>query len=206
MTMSWDGDRAPFAKAFIAAQRATDAIARASTNPVFQYKYADLATVVEAVVPALNACGIGVIQCPALEGELIHVETMLLHESGASVTSILSLRPSQLDPQGVGSAITYARRYALLAMTGAAPQDDDAAEACLRPPSPQTAKGTRPRPNPLGVISKEQMAELSALMAEREVGETKILKWLDISDLASLPANRFADARRAIVAQKKEAA
>ena len=203
MTMSWDGDRAPFAKAFIAAQRATDAIARASTNPVFQYKYADLATVVEAVVPALNACGIGVIQCPALEGELIHVETMLLHESGASVTSILSLRPSQLDPQGVGSAITYARRYALLAMTGAAPQDDDAAEACLRPPSPQTAKGTRPRPNPLGVISKEQMAELSALMAEREVGETKILKWLDISDLASLPANRFADA---IVAQKKEAA
>ena len=72
MTMSWNGDRAPFAKAFIAAQRATDAIARASTNPVFQYKYADLATVVEAVVPALNACGIGVIQCPALDGELMH--------------------------------------------------------------------------------------------------------------------------------------
>lgn len=49
----------------------------------------------------------------------------MLHESGSSVSSTLRLRPSKTDPQGVGSAITYGRRYSLLAMTGAAPEDDD---------------------------------------------------------------------------------
>lgn len=121
----WDGDRAPLAKAFVAAQRATEAVKKASTNPAFRSKYADLAGCVEAVVPALNSAGVGLIQCASFDGEMAAVTTTLLHESGSSVSSVLHLRPSKLDPQGVGSAITYARRYSLLAMTGAAPEDDD---------------------------------------------------------------------------------
>lgn len=125
LSIIWDGERAPFAKAFIAAQRATEAVKKASTNPAFKSKYADLAGVVEAVVPALNAAGIGVLQFPAFDGEMVHLTTTLLHESGSSVTATLGMRPSKLDPQGVGSATTYARRYSLLAVTGAAPEDDD---------------------------------------------------------------------------------
>jgi hypothetical protein len=121
----WDGDRAPFAKAFVAAQKATEAVKKASTNPAFRSKYADLAGVVEAVVPALNENGIAVIQSPAFEGDFVSLTTILLHESGSSVSGTLRLRPSKMDPQGVGSAITYARRYALLSMSGAAPEDDD---------------------------------------------------------------------------------
>jgi phage tail protein X len=124
-TLHWEGDRAPFAKAFVAAQKATEAVKKASTNPAFRSKYADLAGVVEAVVPALNEHGIAVLQHPGFDGDLVSVTTELLHESGASVRSTLSLRPSKNDPQGVGSAVTYGRRYALLAMTGAAPEDDD---------------------------------------------------------------------------------
>ena len=124
-SLQWDGDRAAFAKAFVAAQKATEAVKKASTNPAFRSKYADLAGVVEAVVPALNENGIAVMQAPAFDGRKVSVTTTLIHESGASVTSVLDLAPSKSDPQGVGSATTYARRYALLAMTGAAPEDDD---------------------------------------------------------------------------------
>jgi hypothetical protein len=125
IALMWEGERAPFAKAFIAAQMATEAVKKAASNPAFKSKYADLSEVVEATVPALNANGIGVIQSPGYDGELVSIETVLIHEGGSSCTGILRLRPSKTDPQGVGSAITYGRRYSLLAMTGAAPEDDD---------------------------------------------------------------------------------
>ena len=123
--LTWDGDRAPLAKALVAAQKATESIKKAATNPAFKSKYADLAHVVEGVVPALNGAGVAVMQSPAFDGEWVSVTTMFLHETGASVSSILNMRPSKSDPQGVGSTITYARRYALLAMAGGAPEDDD---------------------------------------------------------------------------------
>ncbi len=121
----WEGDRAPFAKAFIAAQKATEAVKKASTNPAFKSKYADLAAVVEAIVPALNAHGIGVIQFPSFDGEIVGVTTTLLHKGGSSVTGTLHMRPTKADPQGIGSSVTYSRRYSLMAMVGAAPEDDD---------------------------------------------------------------------------------
>lgn len=121
----WDGERAPLAKALVAAQKATESIKKAATNPAFKSKYADLAHVVEGVVPALNAAGVMVLQCPGFDGEMASVATTFLHESGSSVTSTLHVRPSKTDAQGLGSAITYLRRYALLAMAGGAPEDDD---------------------------------------------------------------------------------
>lgn len=145
--ITWEGDRAAFAKAFVAAQKATEAVKKAATNPHFKNKYADLSEVVEATVPALNANGIAVIQSPSFDGDLVSVTTVMVHESGASVTGILSMRPTKMDPQGVGSAITYARRYALLAMTGAAPEDDDgnaASQAKAPPPAdPVTTLASR---------------------------------------------------------------
>lgn len=145
----WEGERAPLAKAFVAAQKATESIKKAATNPAFKSKYADLAHVVEGVIPALNDAGVGVLQSPSYDGELVGVTTTLLHESGASVTGTLHLRPTKNDPQGVGSAITYARRYSLLAMTGAAPEDDDgnaaSAPAPRQEPRPE-AKRADPKP------------------------------------------------------------
>lgn len=140
IALVWEGDRAPFAKAFIAAQMATEAVKKAASNPAFRSKYADLSEVVEATVPALNASGIGVIQSPGYDGELVSIETVLIHESGSSCTGVLRLRPSKTDPQGVGSAITYGRRYSLLAMTGAAPEDDDGNAAS----SPREAQKAQP--------------------------------------------------------------
>lgn len=144
LALIWDGERAPFAKAFVAAQMATEAVKKASTNPAFKSKYADLAGVVEAVVPALNKAGIGVIQSASNDGEMVGITTTLLHESGSSVTGTLHLRPSKSDPQGVGSAITYGRRYLLLAMTGAAPDDDDGQAASGPREVPQQRQPEKP--------------------------------------------------------------
>ena len=152
MTVVWEGERAPFAKAFVAAQMATDAVKKAATNPAFKSKYADLSEVVEAVVPALNKAGIGVMQFPEFDGDWVSVTTTLMHETGASVTGTLRLRPSKADPQGVGSAITYGRRYSLLAMTGAAPEDDDG----------QAASGPRQEPRQ---TRREEPQESAAVQA-----------------------------------------
>lgn len=136
--LTWEGERAPLAKAFVTAQKATESIKKAATNPAFKSKYADLAHVVEGVIPALNEAGVGVLQFPSFDGEMVGVTTTLLHETGASVTATLHLKPTKSDPQGVGSAITYARRYSLLAITGSAPEDDDGNAASQRPaPTPQ---------------------------------------------------------------------
>jgi hypothetical protein len=165
LTVEWDGDRGPFAKAFVAAQKATEAVKKANTNPAFRSKYADLSGVVEAVVPALNANGIGVIQMPGFDGELVSLTTEMIHESGASVRSVLRLKPTKADPQGVGSAITYARRYSLLAMTGAAPEDDDGNEASKPAPANANGNGTggsRPQPTLAERAAKVETAYRSA--------------------------------------------
>jgi hypothetical protein len=142
----WDGERAPLAKALVAAQKATESIKKAATNPAFKSKYADLAHVVEGIVPALNAAGVMVLQCPAFDGDFVSVATTFLHESGASITSTLHVRPGKTDAQGVGSAITYARRYALLAMAGGAPEDDDGNAASGPRQERPVAKQADPRP------------------------------------------------------------
>lgn len=159
------------AKALVAAQKATESVKKAATNPAFKTKYADLAHVVEGVVPALNNAGVAVIQSPEFDGEMIHVTTMLIHESGAMLEGRFSLRPSKLDPQGVGSALTYARRYALLAMTGAAPEDDDgnAASGPRTEQSRPEPKRTDPAPPTLAQRADRLVATLKGVKTAAEL-------------------------------------
>ncbi len=98
-------------------------------NPFFKSKYADLASVWEACRSALAANGLSIVQAPRAsiaEGAwVIEVETRLLHTSGQWMAESLTLPVGKADAQGVGSAITYARRYALASFVGVAPEDDD---------------------------------------------------------------------------------
>jgi hypothetical protein len=195
--LTWEGDRAPFAKAFIAAQMATEAVKKASTNPAFKSRYADLAVVVEAVIPALNESGIAVIQSPSFDGDLVSVTTVLLHESGSSVTGTLSMRPTKMDPQGVGSAITYARRYALLAMAGAAPEDDDG-QAASQP-------GNDRAPTP--PISQDQADALRLEIEAVGADPAKFLAFFKIKWLEAMPASRWNEAVAMLEAKRmKDAA
>lgn len=208
-TLTWDGDRAPLAKAFVAAQKATESVKKAATNPAFKTKYADLAHVVEGVIPALNNAGVGLLQFPAFDGEMVSVTTTMLHESGSSVSATLHLRPSKSDPQGVGSAITYARRYALLAMTGAAPEDDDgnAASGPRSAPRPEP-KHAEPAPPTLVERADKLVATLNGVKTADDLRKayalaSKLCADLDLADPERLAEiNTLYEARFAELDQK----
>ena len=102
-----------------------------SQNPHFKSKYASLTAVNETVLPILSANGIAVLQgVSSPDVKCVGVSTTFIHgESGEWWTEELFLPPTKVDPQGFGSAITYGRRYLLMAMAGVATDDDDANEA-----------------------------------------------------------------------------
>lgn len=108
-----------------------------SANPFFKSKYADLASVVEAIRSAFSANGLSYIQTmePSEIDEVL-VETVLLHSSGEWIAcGTLSLPVNKADAQGYGSALTYARRYSLSAAVGVAPEDDDGNAASKAKPA-----------------------------------------------------------------------
>jgi len=96
-----------------------------SANPFFKSKYADLAACWDACRQPLSDNGLSVIQVPESDETGVTVVTLLAHSSGQWIRSSLHMKPKDTTPQGVGSAITYARRYALAAFVGLAQIDDD---------------------------------------------------------------------------------
>lgn len=115
-----------------------------SVNPHFKNRYADLATVRASVVPVMLSHGLTVMQFPCDLDDAPALTTLLVHSSGEWVETTMRLRPTKADPQGVGSALTYLRRYSLLAITGLVADDDDDGNAASRPtqqaPAQQHAK------------------------------------------------------------------
>ncbi|NBW18442.1 MAG: hypothetical protein EBR82_61765 [Caulobacteraceae bacterium] len=127
------------ASALVRAQRGFAPALKTSTNPHFRSKYVDLAGCIEAVVDALNAAGIALIQRTSEDNTGVTVETVFVHESGEMLEcGKLHVPASKQDPQGYGSALTYARRYSLMAAAGIAPEDDDG-NAASRTPTPKVS-------------------------------------------------------------------
>lgn len=126
------------ASALVKAQKAFGPALKSSSNPHFKSRYADLAACVEAVIDGLNSNGIALVQQTHECQDGVIVETMLIHESGEILSGgKLHVPASKHDPQGFGSALTYARRYSLMATTGIAPEDDDGVAASKkRDPQP----------------------------------------------------------------------
>lgn len=122
------------AQALVKSQKQFGPALKSSSNPHFKSRYADLAACVEAVVDALNANGIALIQQTHECADGVIVETVFVHESGETFSGgKLHVPASKHDPQGYGSALTYARRYSLMAATGIAPEDDDGNAASKNP-------------------------------------------------------------------------
>lgn len=119
-----------FAAAFIAAQKEMGNASKGSKNPFFKSSYADLNSVREACLPALNDNGIAVLQpIVQVEGKNF-VKTVLLHESGETMESLTEIVFSkQNDAQAQGSGITYARRYGLQSLVNIGAEDDDGNKA-----------------------------------------------------------------------------
>ena len=170
------------------AQAAMKPAVKDAKNPHFKSSYADLASVWDACRAHLTANEIAVVQSPHADGAHVTITTLLAHSSGEWIESALTLTARQSDPQSVGSAITYGRRYGLASMVGVAPDDDDAEAATGRNATPQAthheARDDRPRaaesrPAPTGergerVITEGQRKRFYAISKEKEWTEADV--------------------------------
>lgn len=128
------------APAFIKAKKAFGPALKGKNNPAFKSKYADLAACLDAVDDALLANGIALIQETFEDTTGVTVETVFLHESGEIIRGgRLHVPASKSDPQGYGSALSYCRRYSLMAACGIAAEDDDG-NAASKPAQRQEEK------------------------------------------------------------------
>ncbi|OZA87256.1 MAG: hypothetical protein B7X65_13825 [Polaromonas sp. 39-63-25] len=127
------------AMAFVKAKRQFGPALKEKNNPAFRSKYADLGACIDAVEDALLANGIAFIQETFEDASGVTVETVFLHESGETIRcGKLHVPASKQDPQGYGSALTYARRYSLTTACGIAPEDDDGNAASNKPAAAKT--------------------------------------------------------------------
>lgn len=124
---------AKIATALVKAQSNMSNAVKGASNPFFKSKFADLNSIREACIPVLNANGISVLQpTTVLDGKL-YVETLLLHESGEYISGVYEVVVGkQNDPQALGAAISYTRRYGLQSMVNIGAEDDDAESAMGR--------------------------------------------------------------------------
>jgi hypothetical protein len=124
---------ATIAEALAAAQAELTDPPKDSINPHFKSRYADLATVLKTVRPVLSKHGIALTQTTRVEDDGRMLLVTRLHWRDEEVVGYYPVSPTKNDPQGLGSAMTYARRYALQAIVGVAADDDDDGNAASAP-------------------------------------------------------------------------
>lgn len=167
--------------ALAAAQAQMGKAIKDSTNPAFRSRYADLASVMDACLPALNANGVAVYQ-PTIDDDTGRfVETILAHESGETIRCRVPLIVQKNDMQGYGSAVTYARRYGLMCMAGIAPEDDDGNAA---------AKAAPVVDRPIN-ISADQFVQLMGMIESTASDPAKLAQWLGVKMLEDLNVQQW---------------
>lgn len=114
-------------------------------NPFFKSKYVELDSILSCARPVLSECGLSIMQFPSNgDGQTVSIVTLLMHESGEFIESDpLIMKPEKSTPQGIGSCITYARRYSLSAILGLAWEEDDDGNAA----SQGAKQKDQPKPN-----------------------------------------------------------
>lgn len=118
------------------AQAEVENASKASVNPHYKSRYADLAEVLNTVRPVFARHGLALMQSTEFDGATVSVTTVIAHKSGGAVSSKASCVPAKVDAQGIGAATTYLRRYGLAAMCGVAQEDDDGNSAAhSKPPA-----------------------------------------------------------------------
>lgn len=122
------------APALVAFQEDVKRIDKDGVNPHFRSTYTTLDNMIDETKPILQKHGLTVMQFPGGDGERVTIRTLILHQSGEWIESEpLTLRPTKQDPQGIGSAITYGRRYSYAAALSLALGDDDDGNAASAP-------------------------------------------------------------------------
>lgn len=168
-----------------------------ASNPFFKSKYADLESVWSACNEALVKYELSIIQAPDFEGEQMYLSTTLTHSSGEWIQSRCPLLLKTRDPQALGSAITYARRYALAAMVGVVQVDDDGEGAMSRNSKKEEEKS----------LTSSQKEEIKKLIEESPLAAKqakKIASYLKLKDILSITPEHFNRTKEALLKAKEE--
>lgn len=164
------------AAALAAAQMDMGKAIKVSQNPHFRSKYADLGAVMDACLPALNRHGIAVIQPLSHDEGGRWMITRFIHDSGETLECPVPLIVSKNDMQGLGSAMTYARRYGLMALAGIAPEDDDGNAAAKAAPK---------------TVTPDQYVKLRDMAEEAGVPEEKICAAFGAQSFEEFPVDAY---------------
>tara|TARA_R110000868_G_scaffold345477_1_gene606598 strand:+ start:165 stop:656 length:492 start_codon:yes stop_codon:yes gene_type:complete len=154
-------------KALVEAQSEMGNAVKDSKNPFFKSTYADLNSIREACMPALNKHGIAVLQPMVVFEGKNYIKTILMHESGEMFDSLTEIVYSkQNDAQAQGSGITYARRYGLQSLVNIGAEDDDGNKASVQPKAPAQLDSIPEIKNAYasGKITKEKAIELQTAL------------------------------------------
>ena len=162
--------------ALIDAQYEMEGVHKGANNPFFKSKYADLVSVLGVIRPIWSKHGLGFMQFPSGDGNSAGVLTRVMHKSGEWIEYEFQLPLAKKDPQAAGSAITYARRYSLMAIAGLPAIDDDAETAMLR---------VKPK------VNTDQIAVIADLLSHSGMSESEFSQKVRIKNLADLDAERF---------------
>ena len=167
-----------------------------SSNPFFKSRYADLNAVWQSCRPALSKYGLAVIQTIQKDEGSIVLVTTLVHSSGQWIRSISPVPLLKSDPQALGSALTYMRRYSLSAIVGISTDDDDDGERAMN-------RNGKPEEKKKELISQSQAAELLYLFDKCDADYCeKLNKYLSsekIINLEKLPLDMFEKVKAGIL-------
>lgn len=155
------------AEALAKAQGMMDFAKKDADNPFFRSRYADLSACWEVCRGPLAQNNLAVVQTtrPTTDGS-VSIISSLLHSSGEWIRGELAIKPVKDDPQGIGSAMTYARRYGLCALVGiVADEDDDAEGAMGRPQQAPKPLPQERQAKSQGRASKASEAQINAIFA-----------------------------------------
>lgn len=178
------------ATALCQAQSQMGGAVKDSSNPFFKSNYADLTSVIKAIKQPFSDNGLSYSQFPVSDDNGIGVATILMHTSGQWLKFEYTLPMVKRDPQAAGSAITYARRYALQSIAGIPTADDDAESAMLRGDDKK-------------VITLEQGMIIHDLITETDSDYYKFCKAFKCETVDDLLSSHFDRAVAALEAKKK---
>lgn len=195
--LQWSPDRDKILPAYFAARKAMGPLKKNAKNDHFKNKYADLGAVFDTIEDQLEAQGLLPIQgltCVFSEGAwAARIDTEIVHvASGQFVRAVTDLPLAKADAQGGGSGFTYGRRYALQAMFGLAPEDDDGNTASQRTNSVATTNGNGKTEKPK-VIDAQKRALFNALTAQLPTAEVEAAITTAQQHYNSLPTGRVED-------------
>ena len=194
-------------------QGVLDNAKKGSDNPYFKSKYADLAQCLSVAKKPMADNGLSISQHCTFDGNFVQCVTVLGHSSGQMMVSTLNVPVAKKDAQGIGSSITYARRYALSSIIGLTQKDDDGEGSVGRTEDDAKTKWEKTAKKSQEILrNAEKLDEQESWRITNEGVEfkTKEGKWMRLNEVAPADLNkmlkleRFADIKSFIEARLKE--